>query len=117
MAWKYLRDRPLRAALVYLEDDSIPDCELLVFFPFLFEPSAKGCLVCVTRFRAHMPDSASSLEYDSFRSAQELPSWRIASHHGSASALLALMSASSLSFTSFNRRAPTSFLASSSVSP
>src|SRR3954468_13863186 len=116
MARKDLRDCPLHAALIHFENHPIADRKLLVLFPLLLESSAQRRLVGLTRFRAHMPDSASPLEYDSFHSAQDLPSWRMASHHGSASALRALMSASSLAFTSFNRSAPTSLLASSSVS-
>ena len=87
-----LGDRPLFAALVRLQDDAVTNSQLLALLALLLEPSAQRRFVCLSRFRADMPDAAGALQHDAFLPDQELPSWRIASHQGSGSARLDVIS-------------------------
>src|ERR1700680_3486372 len=107
MSRENLGDRPVLAALVYLEHHSITHRELSVLLALLFESSAKRGLVHLSRIGADVPYAARALEHDAFLARQLLPSWRIESHQGSSSARLALMSVSSVTFTSFSNIAPT----------
>src|SRR5450759_780007 len=115
MARQNLGDRPVGAPLIYLQDDSVPDRQLPVFFTLLLEPASERCLVRLPRVGADVPYSARPLEHDAFLARQLLPSWRIESHQGSSSARLDLMSVSSVIFTSLSNIAPTILRASSSV--
>src|SRR5438552_4464261 len=105
----------MRAALIDLEYHPVTNRQLFGFFTLLLEPAAQRCFVRLSSLSANVPESSRSLQHDAFLTRQLLPSWRIASHQGSDSARLALMSSSSFVFTSLRRSAPTIFRASSSV--
>src|SRR2546423_12979859 len=110
-----LGDRPVSATLIDFQDDPVAYCELLRFFTFLLQSSAQRRLVRLSGFGAYMPDPTRPLQHDASFARQLLPSLRISSHQGRSPARFALISPSSLVFTSLRRISPTTARASNSL--